>query len=102
MTFGSWFWAGAALSALLLLIGHWFPWPRQLHRLEAYVYGVACILGGFALWHLQVNGWHAVLGLTVIAVVSGLAVFAAYGVDWVVAMIRKAWKAERLLDDRPE
>ena len=35
--------AGCTLVALLLLVGHWFPWPRflgrEMHRLEAYVYG---------------------------------------------------------------
>lgn len=38
----------AGFSALVIGVGHWFPWRqllhRELHRLEAYVYGVLAIV----------------------------------------------------------
>ena len=40
--------AGALLAAMVLAIGHWFPWPRRLTRVQAYAYGVAGILAGQA------------------------------------------------------
>lgn len=41
---------GLGTTALLLFVGHWFPWPHDLHRLAAYAYGVASILIGAGLW----------------------------------------------------
>jgi len=98
-----WFFAGVALSALLLFVGHWFPWPKELHKLAAYVYGVLSIYAGATLWLLQAGQPTIVVGLGVIIGVSGVAVFAAYGIDWLVGQLRKASKAERLVrDDRAE
>lgn len=39
----------AALTGTLEMAGHWFPWPRPLHRIGAYVYGVSAILVGVAV-----------------------------------------------------
>jgi hypothetical protein len=92
--FGDWFWMAVVVSALLLFVGHWFPWPKELHKLGAYVYGVGSILAGFMLWQLQNGNWQPVLGLLVIVVVSGIAVFLAYGLDWLILRVRQSWKAE--------
>jgi len=100
MQFGDWFWVGVAISALLLFVGHWFPWPTELHKLAAYVYGVVSIVLGYSIWQLKAGGQDGVAnvaGLVIIVVISGWAVFTAYGIDWLVKMIRKAWKAERLM-----
>lgn len=75
------FCAGLTIAILLLFVGHWFPWPRQLHRLCAYVYGCACILVGAGVWLLgtDTDVW---LGLAGLVVGAGLATVGAYGVDW--------------------
>jgi hypothetical protein len=43
----------AGCSALLIAVGHWFPWRallhRDLHRVEAYIYGVLAVVGGIVL-----------------------------------------------------
>lgn len=87
--------AGATLTVLLLLIGHWFPWVRKLSRIQAYTYGVASILLGFTLWRLLNHDWQTVAGLLFIVVFAGIAVRGAYLVDQVVIQIRQAGKAER-------
>jgi hypothetical protein len=94
-----WFWAGVGLSTLLLFVGHWFPWPRGLNRLTAYVYGVLSIYAGAVLWLLQSGHPEIVVGLGVIIGISGAAVFLSYGIDWLVVQIHKAEKGERLVDD---
>jgi len=68
-------------------------------RLWRYVYGVASICAGFSIWRVAGAGeWETVIGLVVISVAGGLAVFAAYGWDAVVIAIHKAEKAQ-LSDD---
>lgn len=86
--------AGALLTALVLAVGHWFPWPRTLDRISAYVYGVLSILAGFALWRLLNADWVTVAGLVVICCSGGGMVVLAYRIDGWVLAIRKAHKAE--------
>jgi hypothetical protein len=85
--------AGAALTALLLAVGHWFPWVRRLPRLKAYEYGTASILAGFALWRLLNLDPVTILGLGVIAALGGAVVHLCYYVDGVVLDIHKAHRA---------
>lgn len=75
----------AVLAAALILAGHWFPWRlllgRELHRLEAYAYGVGVFLlvAGLAL---AATGNYT--GLAIVAVVwaaEGLATVGAYAID---------------------
>ena len=97
--FGLSFYAGIGLTVLLLLVGHWFPWPSRLPRLWAYAYGVLSIGAGIALW-LGVSGQYTVLaGIVVIALAGGIAVVLAYQVDGIVLLIRMGRRAERMLDD---
>jgi hypothetical protein len=43
--------AGCILTALLIALGHWFPWPQgALNRIAAYTYGLAAIIVGCAVW----------------------------------------------------
>jgi len=86
--------AGAILTGLLLAVGHWFPWPRTLDRISAYVYGVLSILAGFALWRLLLADWQTVVGLVTICCAGGATVKAAYKIDGWVIEIRKANKIE--------
>lgn len=66
-----------------------------MSRLWRYVWGVSSICVGFSIWRLVGLGdVESVVGLVVIALVGGLATFAAYGWDAVVNAIHKAEKAE--------
>lgn len=95
-----WTWAtliaGALLTALVLAVGHWFPWPRTLDRISAYVYGVLSILAGFALWRLLHADWQTVVGLMVICCSGGAMVILAYRIDGWVLAIRQAHKVEAM------
>lgn len=97
-----WFTVGLLSMAALLLIEHWFPWPKELHRLLAYPLGVGAIFAGLAIWLVQ-NGYAEIAaGLVPFAIVAGIVVYGAYGIDWLVLAIRKAWKAERTMRHDPE
>lgn len=79
--FGVSFAFGLTLTALLLAAGHWFPWPKRLHRLLAYAYGVGAILAGTAIWLGLLGLWSLWLGLLAFAVISGVTTGLAYGID---------------------
>ena len=101
-----WFVVGLLSMAALLLIEHWFPWPKRLHRLFAYPLGTGAILVGVAIWLEQTGYGHLIRGIIGFALVAGIVVYGAYGIDWLVIQIRKGWKAEQLVgrmtdDDRP-
>lgn len=76
------FWCGLVISALLLAVGHWAPWPRRLHRLAAYVYGVASILAGQAIWLISHGRLDIWLGLVAFSVAGGFATGLAWFIDW--------------------
>jgi hypothetical protein len=86
--------AGAVLTALLLAVGHWFPWPRRLSRLDAYGYGTIAIFIGFALWRLLNRDSFTAAGFAFIATIGGITVILAYKIDDVVLAIRKVIKAQ--------
>ena len=73
--------AGLACTALLILLGHWFPWPVKLHRLAAYTYGCLCILSGAGVWLLSRGEWRDWLSLAAFVGVAGAATGLAYLVD---------------------
>ena len=92
------FYAGLGLTVLLLLVGHWFPWPRPLPLLWKYTYGTCSIVAGVAVW-LLVSGQCAImLGVTLITLAGGIAVIAAYQIDHVVWLMRMGWKADQMAD----
>ena len=86
--------AGIVVSALVILVMHWFPWPDGLSRVGAYALGVAAILLGFAVWQLSDGNWRALAGLAAISACDGLCVVVAYRIDHTVVRIRAAEKAE--------
>jgi hypothetical protein len=93
-------WAIAAIvAALLLALGHWFPWPDKLGRIPAYVYGSASILLAFAAWRLLNGDWHTPLGLAALYLIGYLVVCGAYRIDGWVITWRKAQKAEATDDE---
>ena len=70
---------GLTTTALLLLVGHWLPWPKQLHRLWAYVYGVTSIYLGIYIW----LGWGVTFWtLCLFPIAGGLATGLAYLYDF--------------------
>lgn len=91
------FWGGLVLTCLLLLVGHWLPWPAKLPRILAYAYGVASILTGLVVWLWQSNRaiWFGILAY---CVAGGLITLAAYAYD--------VWRNHEVLrqvdDDRPD
>lgn len=90
--------AGALLTALVLAVGHWFPWVRKLPRVRAYVYGVVSIWLGFAVWRFLNGDWRSPVGLVIIASAGGATVIGAYWIDDIVVRVRQARKAE-MVDD---
>lgn len=86
--------AGALLTALILAVGHWFPWPRPLEQIHCYVYGVLSILAGFTLWRGLNADWVTPVGLFIVSGTGGLTVILAYKIDGWVKDIRKGHKAE--------
>ena len=93
--------AGMAVTALLLAVGHWFPWPQRLTRVEAYVYGGSSLWVGLAVWRLLCGDWRTVVGALAIDIAGWLAVVGAYKVDGVVRRIRQARAIERTDDELP-
>jgi len=72
---------GLSTTALLLLVGHWAPWPKRLHRLLAYIYGVMSLYVGILIW----LGWTPTFWtLCAFPVVGGAATGLGYLVDWVL------------------
>ena len=92
--------AGLMLTGLLLFVGHWFPWPVKLHRLAAYVYGLAAILAGQAVWLLPIRemtgtGVDVVASLVAFAAIGGAATALGYGIDWVLNLWARSKAHER-------
>jgi MFS family permease len=83
---------GLIVTCLLLAVGHWFPWEKQLHteditRIFLYAIGVGALLAGMAVWlFLSGSGWLWWY-LLAFPVAGGLATVLFYGID---AMKNKA------------
>jgi uncharacterized membrane protein len=72
------FWLGISVTTLGLLVLHWFPWRKPLHKLVAYSMGTGSILLGQFLW----LGWcEQFLLLAAFPAVGGLATALAYWHD---------------------
>lgn len=68
---------GAALAGTLELVGHWFPWPKPLHQIGAYMYGVTAILTGVA----AATDRSTTVKTAAVSAAAGIATIAAYIVD---------------------
>lgn len=93
--FGIEFAFGLTLTSLILLVGHWFPWPRRLPRLLAYAYGVGAILAGTAIWLGLLGLWSTWFGLLAFAVIGGAVTAIAYGIDRLLNLWLRARHRER-------
>ena len=77
---------GCVISALILLVGHYFPWHKllgkPLSRLWSYRYGSAACWTGFGYWrYIGAGDWITPLGLMIIYMVAGTVVWGAYWLD---------------------
>ena len=69
---------GLVITGLLLVGGHFFPWPRRLGRLQAYTYGIGAMYAGLLFW----LGWGPEFcRLLAFALVAGLVTLASYHYD---------------------
>lgn len=93
--FGISFVFGLTVTALLLALGHWFPWPKRLPRLAAYAYGVAAILVGASVWLGLLNMWGVWLGFAAFALVGGIVTALAWGTDSLLNLWLRARHHER-------
>lgn len=79
--------SGCVLTALLLLVGHWFPWQRwlgrEMHRLEAYIYGTSSIFLGFLLVRWLEDNLYTAWQLAAIIIVAGSATF----ISWIADLV---------------
>ncbi len=69
--------AGACLTGALEIAGHWFPWPKRLHRIAAYIYGTLAILAGVAV----ATERKTLLRTFAVCAGAGIATIAAYITD---------------------
>lgn len=77
---------GCVISALILLVGHYFPWHKllgePLDRLWSYRYGSAACWAGFSYWrYFGANDLITPTGLMIVYIVAGSIVWAAYRLD---------------------
>lgn len=79
----------AGCSALLIAVGHWFPWRallhRELHRVEAYIYGVLAILTPACVALALRGDWYAIYLVVACAVSAGVVTVATKAIDRVAA-----------------
>lgn len=88
--------AGAILAALLLALGHWFPWPRRRPtRLQAYTYGVISLWLGYTLWRALLADWLTPAGLLLISIIGGAVTHLTYWLDARIIELRQAHKANQ-------
>lgn len=98
---------GAAVSAAILVIGHWMPLPFTADGLPKtvfdlifrYVYGNVAIWIGSAIWIWAIGLWPVAAGLMCINIAGGVAVALAYAWDDIIVKIRQANIARIVSDE---
>ena len=78
----------AGLSALIIGVGHWFPWRgllhRDLRRTEAYIYGVCAILLPVLTVLSQRGDWYAIWLTLACVAAAGAMTIGAKAIDAVL------------------
>lgn len=96
--------AVAIITALLLAVGHFFPWEdmphwltggRPLGRVKCYVYGILAIFTPLCVLMWNRGYREAVVMIVANVVIGGLSVFACYGFDHWRAQNKAARQAIR-------
>jgi hypothetical protein len=72
---------GLMLTALLLLVQHYYPWRRSPSPIARYGMGSAAILAGITLWLGEQHQWQTLLMIYAFYAVGGAAVVWAYATD---------------------
>lgn len=72
---------GATFCAVALVALHYFPWPSQLTRPQAYIVGTAVILATYSGVCIFLQWWLPLIAVWAVAVGAGLAVLACYAYD---------------------
>jgi hypothetical protein len=90
-------------TALALFFGHHLPWhivpglideTKQLRRVPSYVYGVGCIIAGFALWvtfnHIDPTAVTALIALSAAAGIGTMLPRGLFLLNDVIATLRES------------
>jgi Na+/melibiose symporter-like transporter len=72
----------SALSALIILVGHYFPWPRKMHRPEAYSYGIIAIMVPYSVVCIASQWYAQMIVAWCLVAAAGFATLTAYAYDW--------------------
>jgi hypothetical protein len=83
----------AAVSALVLLVEHWWPAEKMLgkrmHQCANYVQGVLALVIPLSVLFWMWGDYQAILAVWAVVVSGGLATIGAYAVDgWIVMRCR--------------
>lgn len=72
------FYLGLTITALILLVEHWFPWPKKPGYLERYAMGCGAIYIGLLIWLGPQQQWILLLQLLAFYLISGAVTTGAY------------------------
>lgn len=94
--------AGCIFVWLSLWTGHYFKWEqwlgREMHRLEAYVYGTSTIFLAFLAIAFFLDLLYAAFILATLVITAGVSTFSAWIIDhqgWKLAIARRVSKHGR-------
>lgn len=79
-----WMNASLVITALLLIVEHWFPAPVKWHAIVNYTLGVSAILTGQSLWFYKTGQLAVIRDTWLFAIIGGASVLLCYGIDWLL------------------
>jgi hypothetical protein len=89
----------ALVTALILIVEHYFPWPmligRELRPVECYIAGVLAIHLPLTTLLLLWSSWEALAALWILTAAGGLVVMASHALDHYLDIRVRARIAER-------
>lgn len=97
------------LAVLILWVEHWFPWQlmlrKPLPRVTAYILGVMALAIPLSVLYWQWDRFYVpphfhLIALWSVVVSGGLAVMAAYAVDWLISRVTLAAELNEILSER--
>lgn len=93
-----WMVVSLVITALILMVEHWFPVPIKLHVIANYILGVLALLAGQSLWLYKSERISAILDIWIFAIIGGITVSVCYAIDWVL----KTWVRAKTNDNVPD
>ncbi|KKM08421.1 hypothetical protein SY88_23825 [Clostridiales bacterium PH28_bin88] len=89
----------ALVTALILIVEHYFPWPmligRELRPVECYIAGVLAIHLPLTVLLLLWWSWKGLAALWILTAAGGLVVIASHALDHYLDIRARARLAER-------